>query len=285
MRLPLLFASAYSSAQAKAQSLLISPPTRVPTRHTSAKVQQQLADERRGRECAREAARQEAREVEQATWQLLRAPLDSWDDQALWQLAMCEFALEHIADVASSPKQLQLEFRAACEEVRHPDEVPRLRGSNSIDALMDAFHDSELLRDEVLHQLARYKRLYCSIFRGFGRFRVVALLPGETLLELMKRTHDDALKWRPPGKSPAEMLALISKEKGKYCANWRENTWLTRHEDAGVTLSLRGAVGVIKGGVRRLKHLPEGQSARPSSISRPSATTTIRHTLSSAQSR
>ena len=47
--------------------------------------------------------------------------------QALWQLAMCEFALEHIADVASSPKQLQLEFRAACEEVRHPDEVPRLR--------------------------------------------------------------------------------------------------------------------------------------------------------------
>ena len=52
--------------------------------------------------------------------------------QALWQLAMCEFALEHIADVASSPKQLQLEFRAACEEVRHPDEVPRLHGSNSI---------------------------------------------------------------------------------------------------------------------------------------------------------
>jgi hypothetical protein len=33
---------------------------------------------------------------------------------------------------------------------------------------MDAFHDSELLRDEVLHQLARYKRLYCSIFRGLG---------------------------------------------------------------------------------------------------------------------
>ena len=31
---------------------------------------------------------------------------------------------------------------------------------------MDALHDSELLRDEVLHQLARYKRLYCSIFHG-----------------------------------------------------------------------------------------------------------------------
>jgi hypothetical protein len=64
------------------------------------------------------------------------------------------------------------------------------------------------------------------------------------------------------GKSPAEMLALVSNEKGKYCANWRENTCLTRHEDAGMALSLRGAVGVIKGGVRRLKHLPEGQ--RPS---------------------
>ncbi len=119
------------------QSLLISPPTRVPTRHTSAEVQQQLADVRRGRECAREAARQEARKVEQATWHLLRAACALGQLgrpgtlQALWQLAMCEFALEDIADVASSPKQLQLEFRAACEEVRHPDEVPRLHGSNS----------------------------------------------------------------------------------------------------------------------------------------------------------
>ena len=256
------FASDYASAQAKAKSLLISPPTRAPTRHMPAEVQQQLADERAGRELARQVARQEAREAEQATWQLLRAPFDSWDDQALWQLAMCEFALEHIADVASSPKQLQLDFRAACEDVRHPDEVPRLRGSKSIDALMDALHDSELLRDEVLHQLARYKRLYCSIFRGFGRFRMVALLPGETLLGLMKRTHDDALKWRPPGKTPAEMLALVSKEKGKYRAKWREDTWLARHVDAGGTLSLRGTVGVTKGGVRRLENLPVGQ--RPS---------------------
>ena len=91
---------------------------------------------------------------------------------------------------------------------------------------------------------------------------MVALLPGETLLGLMKRTHDDALKWRPPGKTPAEMLALVSKEKGKYRAKWREDTWLARHVDSGGTLSLRGTVGVTKGGVRRLENLPVGQ--RPS---------------------
>lgn len=73
------FASDYASAQAKAKSLLISPPTRAPTRHMPAEVQQQLADERAGRELARQAARQEAREAEQATWQLLRAPFDSWE--------------------------------------------------------------------------------------------------------------------------------------------------------------------------------------------------------------
>ena len=117
------FASDYASAQAKAKSLLISPPTRAPTRHMPAEVQQQLADERAGRELARQVARQEAREAEQATWQLLRAPFDSWDDQALWQLAMCEFALEHIADVASSPKQLQLDFRA---ETSWSNETPKL---------------------------------------------------------------------------------------------------------------------------------------------------------------
>eukprot|EP00900_Chrysochromulina_parva_P013997 jgi/Chrpa1/22599/Chrysochromulina_OHIO_Genome00023905-RA len=136
------FASAYSSARPRCSRYL---SRRRRAYHTSAEVQQQLADVRRGRECAREAARQEARKVEQATWHLLRAACALGQLgrpgtlQALWQLAMCEFALEDIADVASSPKQLQLEFRAACEE--------------HMDALMDAFHDSELLHDEVLHQL------------------------------------------------------------------------------------------------------------------------------------
>ena len=47
----------------------------------------------------------------------------------------------------------------------------------------------------------------------------------------------------------------MSKEKGKYRAKWREDTWLARHVDSGGTLSLRGTVGVTKGGVRRLENL------------------------------
>jgi len=31
-------------------------------------------------------------------WGLISAPLDSWDDMAFWQLAMCEFALDHLDD-------------------------------------------------------------------------------------------------------------------------------------------------------------------------------------------
>jgi len=207
--------------------------------------------------------------------QLLRAPLDSWGDQALWQLAMCEFALEHIADVASSPKQLQLEFRAACEEVRHPDEVPRLR----------------CLASSMTPSCCAMRCCISSRATSACTAPSSGALAASACWRCCRARHSSSCeaharrRAQMAGKSPAEMLALVSNEKGKYCANWRENTCLTRHEDAGMALSLRGAVGVIKGGVRRLKHLPEGQSARPSSISRPSATTTIRHTLSSAQSR
>ena len=43
------------------------------------------------------------------------------------------------------PKQLQLAFRAVCEESRHPEEVPRLRGSLQIEALAMALEISEPL--------------------------------------------------------------------------------------------------------------------------------------------
>jgi len=49
--------------------------------------------------------------------------------------------------------------------------VPRLRGSLRIDALQDALDSSEVLRVELLYQLDRYKRLYCAVLSGFGRFR------------------------------------------------------------------------------------------------------------------
>ena len=47
-----------------------------------------------------------------------------------------------------------------------------------------------------------------------------------------------------------------------YSAEWKEATWLSRHSDAGKTLSLRGTVGVTDAVLRRLKSLPQDQ--RPS---------------------
>jgi hypothetical protein len=41
---------------------------------------------------------------------------------------------------------------------------------------------------------------------------------GETLLSLMRRTHVDSLKWRPPGRTPAEQLAVKSRDKGRVIA-------------------------------------------------------------------
>ena len=75
----------------------------------------------------------------------------------------------------------------------------------------------------------------------------------------MTRTNIDARAWRPPGATPAEKLALVSKEDGRYSAEWRLDTWKQRHEDAGRTVSLRGAVGVTVAGLRRLKSLPKSE--------------------------
>ena len=105
------------------------PASRTSTRATADAVRQQMADERAAIEQARAVAQAAARKAETELLQLLNAPLDSWDDETGWQLAMCEYALDHLADVGSTPKQLQLKFRDACEMVRNPLEVPRLRGS------------------------------------------------------------------------------------------------------------------------------------------------------------
>ena len=215
-------------------------------------MQRKLLDEER----LVRAERAAAAEVE--LWQVLRAPFDSWDIGVLWQLAMCESALQNMDD-SSSDKQLQLAFRALCEEARHPDEVPRLHGSLQIGALRTALLNSELLQCELRGQLERYKRLYVSFLTGFGRFRQVHVLQGETVLALMTRTHVEALQWRPPGRDPAEKLALVSKVKGRYALEWREDTFLQRHFDSGRTMSLRGTVGTTNGFLRRLKQLPKGE--------------------------
>eukprot|EP00966_Prymnesium_polylepis_P152087 3513241-Prymnesium_polylepis.3 len=60
---------------------------------------------------------------------------------------------------------------------------------------------------------------------GFGRFRRVTPLVGESLLVLMQRTSEKALEWRPPGRPPSvDELLIQSKEKGRYLPEWREET-------------------------------------------------------------
>eukprot|EP00966_Prymnesium_polylepis_P312576 7223188-Prymnesium_polylepis.1 len=98
------------------------PPTRVGTRATAVAVAKQMASERAAFERTWLALQQRAEEAEHALWALLRSPLEAWGDAAVWQLAMCEFAIGCFDDTTSSAKQLQLQFRDACEEARHPEE-------------------------------------------------------------------------------------------------------------------------------------------------------------------
>jgi hypothetical protein len=121
-------AAACNAAHDTLSRLSASPATRPSTRATAEAVRQQMASKREELERARIAALDAARAAEAELWAIVRAPLDSWDDEAVWQLAMCEYALEHLHDVAWTPKQLQVDFRAECQMARHP-EVHRPRSS------------------------------------------------------------------------------------------------------------------------------------------------------------
>ena len=250
-------AATYLKAHAELSTLPNQPSTQAGTRASHIATTQRLAAERAVLEAERVARTERADVAEHELVLMLRAPFDAWGNELFWQLAMCEYALLHLEDVTRSPKQMQLDFRNACLEARQ--EVPRLHGSMQIDALQDALDKSPLLRIELLVQLDRYKGLYCSVMSGFGRFKKLSAGIGESLLSLMTRTNIDARAWRPPGATPAEKLALMSKEDGRYSAEWRLDTWKQRHEDAGRTISLRGAVGVTKAGLRRLKSLPKSE--------------------------
>lgn len=199
------------------------------TRATVDAVREQMAAERAAIDQARATARDAAQRAEEELLELLHAPLHSWDEDAFWQLATCEYALDHLDDVDSSPKQLQLSFRAACEMVRNPLHVPRLRGSTRIDALHDALHAFERLRGELVHQLGVFKRFGRLLLADDG-LRALSVrrsrARGESLLALMKRTHEDTLKWQPPGRPPIEKLAQTSRENGRYTAEWRKDTYL-----------------------------------------------------------
>jgi hypothetical protein len=235
-------------------SLPALPHTQVGTRASHIATSSRLAADRAELEAERAARTERAGAAEHELLQMLRAPFNAWGEDVFWQLVMCEYALLHLEGVTRSPKQMQLDFRSLCLKARQ--EVPRLHGSMQIDALQDALDASTPLRTELLLQLDRYKRLYCSMMSGFGRFKKLTPGTGESLLGLMTRTNTDARAWRPPGATPAEKLALVSKENGRYSAEWRTNTWLQRHEDTGQTLSLRGTAGVTMAGLRRLQNLP-----------------------------
>ena len=211
-------------------------------------------------ELARLELQERAKVAEQTMLALLRSPLESWKEHAVWQLAMCEFAVQHIDDAESSAMQLQVAFRAACESARHPSEVPRLRGAMEIDALALAFASSAPLQEKLHRQLEFFKRYMCSCGGGLGgfcRFRRIDLVRGETLLALMRRTHLAALQWRPPGRSPAEQLAVQSKDGVRYRAEWRRETGEMMIEATGRTLSLRGA----SSGTRSLSTIWRGLSS------------------------
>ena len=100
------------------------PATRVGTRASALAVERQMREQRAALERERRLRAEQVQEAELQMWLVLRAPLASWGAaHVTWQLAMCEFALRHSLDEAATPMQLQLRFRAACEEARHPSEV------------------------------------------------------------------------------------------------------------------------------------------------------------------
>jgi hypothetical protein len=218
--------------------------------------------ERAAFERTRQALQEQAEAAEGALLALLRHPQESWGEAAIWQLLMCEWAVEHMHDESATGKN----FRAACEEVRHPSTVPRLRGSMQMEELRAAFAHSPLLRAELHGQLDAFKRYYCSLFSGFGRFRVVVAERGESLMALMRRTHRTSLKWRPPGTTPNGQLAVKSKQKGRYIAEWRNESGEMMHLATGKTLSLRGTAGANRLAARRyLKNVPEAERPKQES--------------------
>lgn len=240
----------------------------VQTRRTAIEAGRQLAAARARIEGELRALRALHREKEADLYGLIADPLSAWDDDVFHQLAMCEFVLD-VSDedaAALQPRQLGDWFRALALKTRHytkSEEAPRFRGVYELHALRTVLRGSEFLCRALCWQLHRFKRLYASVLRHFGRFKRVDVEPGETMLDIMTRTHEEARTWRPPGnpgKQAVAFAAPVSQQGGVYLAEWREETMDLYHKDAGKTLSLRGTRSVaIAGSKRYLKSIPEEQ--------------------------
>lgn len=201
-------------------------------------------------------------------FELLSNPLEAWDQEALWQLAMCEFAVRYDSEAAERDggRKMGAAFRAAALWALRRNkgelvELPRLKGVHELHALHAALRSSNRFRIELTKQLMRFKRLYCAMLSPFGRFKRLTPLPGETLLQLFERTHMAARAWRPrgnPGKEPTVLDLPQSKVNGVYTPEWIQESLEAYHTGAGKTLSLRGVVKVSKLFARRyLKNVPE----------------------------
>ena len=98
-------ASGVNAARASLDALE-PPPPRVCTRANAIEVQKLMATERAEYERAQQALQQRAVAAELGLWGLLRTPLESWEDEAVWQIAMCEFAIGKMEDTTSSGRLL-----------------------------------------------------------------------------------------------------------------------------------------------------------------------------------
>ena len=229
----------------------------VQTRRTAEAAEAAMRDARERLEQLVRDRKERMRDKTEELLDILRSPLDAWGEDAAWQLAMCEYALDAPSEL--SGRQMGMGFRARAAQARHHEEIPRLRGLYEIDVLRAVLLGSERLCRELHRQLDRFKRLCCRTLSGFGRFRTVSVEPGESLLDLWQRTHEEARKWRPPG-NPGKAAVGVepSKVKGMYTAERVTDTLDGLHTVTGKTLSLRGTASMARWATRRhLKSIKE----------------------------
>ena len=238
---------------------------RVQTRKSAIESADRLRDERARLHAELEERQKLRREKTLEILELLEAPLEGFGEDAMWQLAMHEYSVA-FCDETISGRQMGFLFRALAKTVRHPDELPRFRGLYELDALRDAYLEDARLCRELHKQLHIFKRLYCNMLSGFGRFRKVKVVEGETFIDLMYRTNQDAREWRPPGnpgKAPAALGVPASKVGGVYEAEWSTQSLAAYHGEFGQTISLRGVRKAdIWGSRRYLKSIPEDERSQ-----------------------
>ena len=86
-----------------------------------------MASDRAAFELTQQALQGRIEAAEQALLALLRNPMASWGASAIWQLAMCEFAVAKIEDSVSSPLRARPQADPAALVPRMFEQRPALR--------------------------------------------------------------------------------------------------------------------------------------------------------------